>query len=50
MLNVGAAMKAEKEQARQSSIAKVHTIAELLKMEDSDEEMQADPRDIFPWH
>ena len=50
LLNVGAAMKTEREKARQSSVAKVHTIAELMAMEDSDEDMQADPRDLFPWH
>jgi ABC-type enterochelin transport system ATPase subunit len=42
LLNVKASIKAEQEKSKQSDIARVHTIEELLKMEDSDEEMPVD--------
>ena len=50
LLNVKQAMKIEKEKTKLSTVAKVHSIKELLAMEDSDDELTANPKALFPWH
>lgn len=44
-------MKLEKDKAKLSSVAKVHSIKELLAMEDSDDDdARTNPLVAFPWH
>jgi energy-coupling factor transporter ATP-binding protein EcfA2 len=50
LLNVGPAIKAEKEKAKFTSIAKVHTIEEILAMEKLEDESEASSKVVFPWH